>query len=148
MKLTQRQLEKITGLINEEAEVRKNLHESMYENRKKSVAQESFLFENADPSDMPGQLVAALDDEMTNYSQQVLTPINKKVYAELSNMYYDLTGKTVKADILRDNLEEFNSYELEMELVTDIKMAIDRYVLALGKLAVEESGVNSPEGME
>jgi hypothetical protein len=37
MKLTQRQLDKISGLISEEAEVRKNLHENMYESRKQSL---------------------------------------------------------------------------------------------------------------
>jgi hypothetical protein len=153
MKLTQRQLDKIAGLINEEAEVRKNLHESMYESRKQSVVQENFLFEDANPDDMPEQLVSALDDEITNFSQEILnsTPrvsLNKIVYKELSNMYFDMTGKSVDVNILMDNLQEFNAYELEMELMTDIKLAIDRYVLALGKLAVEESGVNSPEGME
>jgi hypothetical protein len=153
MKLTQRQLDKISSLINEEAEVRKNLHESMYESRKQSVVQENFLFEDANPDDMPEQLVSALDDEITNFSQEILnsTPrvsLNKIVYKELSNMYFDMTGKSVDVNILMDNLQEFNAYELEMELMTDIKLAIDRYVLALGKLAVEESGVNSPEGME
>jgi len=153
MKLTQRQLDKINGLIIEEAKVRKELHEGMYESRKQSVVQENFLFDNANPDDMPEQLVSALDDEITNFSQEILnsTPrvsLNKIVYKELLNMYFDMTGKSVDVNILMDNLQEFNAYELEKELMTDIKLAIDRYVLALGKLAVEESGVNSPEGME
>ena len=125
----------------------------MYESRKQSVVQENFLFEDANPDDMPEQLVSALDDEITNFSQEILnsTPrvsLNKIVYKELSNMYYDMTGKSVDVDILMDNLQEFNAYELEMELAMDIKAAIERYVLALGKLAVDESGVSSPEGME
>lgn len=153
MKLTQRQLDKISSLINEEAKVIKNLHEGMYESRKQSVVQENFLFEDANPDDMPEQLVSALDDEITNFSQEILnsTPrvsLNKIVYKELSNMYFDMTGKSVDVNILMDNLQEFNAYELEMELAMDIKAAIERYVLALGKLAVDESGVSSSEGME
>jgi len=124
----------------------------MYESRKQSVVQENFLFEDANPDDMPEQLVSALDDEITNFSQEILnsTPrvsLNKIVYKELSNMYFDMTGKSVDVNILMDNLQEFNAYELEMELAMDIKAAIERYVLALGKLAVNESGVSSPEGM-
>lgn len=148
MKLTQRQLNKIIDLINKESEIRKNLHESMYENRKKSIVQESFLFEDADPNSMPEHLASALDNEMTNYSQSLLSTINKKVYKELSNMYYDMTGSSIDPNVLQDNLEEFDVYEHEMELMTDIKAAIDRYILAIGKAAVEESGVNASGGRE
>lgn len=148
MKLTQRQLDKISGIISEAAEVRKNLREDMYENRKKSVVHESFLFEDADPSKLPAQLVETLDDVMMSYSQDILAPLNRKVYAALSNMYYSMTGKRIIPAVLNDNLQELNAYKLEVDLVHDIKLAIDRYVLAIGKLAVEESGVDAPDGIE
>ena len=151
MKLTQRQLDKIAGLISEEAQVRRNLHESMYESRKKSVIEERFLFEGLDLEKMPEQLVAAVKDEIMGYFQNILNSVPKKsindiLYEELSNMYYDMSGRSIEPEVLKDNLDSYNSdemYSLEVTFLNDIlngevEAATNEYVLGVGKLAVDE----------
>ena len=85
MKLTQRQLGKISGIISEEATMRNNLHESMYENRKQSRINEVFLSEPELPFDaVPDYLRMRIEDD---YSQtnplfsEIVTKFNKVVYS-------------------------------------------------------------------
>lgn len=147
MKLTQRQLDKIAGLISEEAEVRKNLHEGMYENRKKSVLTESLMFEGY--SDVaPENFVSDIDDDMQNYSRDLISGINTKLYKGLAS-FMKLSGiATMTPNSWMDELEAFDVYEHEMQLANDIKTAIDTYALSLAKAAFTVVGPPEEEEPE
>jgi hypothetical protein len=139
MKLTQRQLDKINSLISEEADVRKNLHESMYENRKQSLITESLMFE-AYRDVSPESFVSDIEDYSTNYSQGLITTINTKLYKSLAS-FMKLSGvATMTPNSWMEELEAFDVYEHEMQLANDIKVAIDDYAMALAKAAITVVG--------
>lgn len=145
MKLTQRQLDKISGLINEEAEVRKNLHESMYENRKKSLMTESLMFENETGlEDAPEKFVNDISDDVANYSRDFIPQINGVLYKSLAS-YMKLSGVVnMTPSAWQDELEMYDIYESEMELATDISSAILAYAKRMMEAAVQTASV--PEG--
>lgn len=146
MKLTQRQLDKISGLINEEAEVRKNLHESMYENRKKSLMTESLMFENETGlEDAPEKFVNDISDDVANYSRDFIPQINGVLYKSLAS-YMKLSGVVnMTPSAWQDELEMYDIYESEMELATDISSAILAYAKRMMEAAVQTASV--PEGV-
>jgi len=145
MKLTQRQLDKISGLINEEAEVRKNLHESMYENRKRSLMTESLMFENETGlEDAPEKFVNDISDDVANYSRDFIPQINGVLYKSLAS-YMKLSGVVnMTPSAWQDELEMYDIYESEMELATDITSAILAYAKRMMEAAVQTASV--PEG--
>ena len=145
MKLTKRQLDKISGLINEEAEVRKNLHESMYENRKKSLMTESLMFENETGlEDAPEKFVNDISDDVANYSRDFIPQINGVLYKSLAS-YMKLSGVVnMTPSAWQDELEMYDIYESEMELATDISSAILAYAKRMMEAAVQTASV--PEG--
>jgi hypothetical protein len=142
MKLTQRQLDKIAGLINEEAEVRKNLHESMYENRKKSFMTESLMFENETGlEDAPEKFVNDISDDVSNYSRDFIPQVNGVLYKSLDS-YMKLSGVVdMTPRAWQDELEMYDIYESEMELATDISNAILAYAKRMMKAAVQVASV-------
>ncbi len=145
MKLTQRQLDKINGLISEEAEVRKNLHESMYESRKKSLMSEALMFENETGlEDAPEKFANDIEDDVTNYSRDFIPQINSVLYKSLAS-YMKLSGVVnMTPHAWQDELEMYDIYESEMELATDISSAILAYAKRMMEAAVQVSSV--PEG--
>jgi len=145
MKLTQRQLDKITGLINEEAQVRKNLHESMYENRKQSLMTESLMFEDSSGlEDAPEKFAADIADDVANYSRDFIPQINGVLYKSLAS-YMKLSGIVdMTPSAWQDELEMYDIYESEMELATDISNAIQAYAKRMMEAAVQVASV--PEG--
>lgn len=142
MKLTQRQLNKIASLISEEAEVRKNLHESMYENRKKSLMTESLMFENETGlEDAPEKFVNDISDDVSNYSRDFIPQINGVLYKSLDS-YMKLSGVVdMTPRAWQDELEMYDIYESEMELATDISNAILAYAKRMMKAAVQVASV-------
>lgn len=142
MKLTQRQLDKIACLINEEAEVRKNLHESMYENRKQSLMTESLMFEDASGlEDAPEKFAADIADDVTNYSRDFIPQINGVLYKSLAS-YMKLSGVVdMTPSAWQDELEMYDIYESEMELATDISNAIQAYAKRMMEAAVQVASV-------
>lgn len=145
MKLTQRQLDKIAGLINEEAELRKNLHESMYESKKQSLMTESLMFEDASGlEDAPEKFVNDITDDVTNYSRDFIPQINSALYKSLAS-YMKLSGVVdMTPKTWQDELEMYDIYESEMELATDISSAILAYAKRMMETAVQTTSV--PEG--
>ena len=145
MKLTQRQLDKSGSLINEEAEVRKNLHENMYENRKKSLMTESLMFENETGlEDAPEKFVNDISDDVANYSRDFIPQINGVLYKSLAS-YMKLSGVVnMTPSAWQDELEMYDIYESEMELATDISNAILAYAKRMMEAAVQTASV--PEG--
>lgn len=145
MKLTQRQLDKIGSLINEEAEVRKNLHESMYESRKQSLMTESLMFEDASGlEDAPEKFVNDITDDVTNYSRDFIPQVNGVLYKSLAS-YMKLSGVVdMTPRAWQDELEMYDIYESEMELATDISNAILAYAKRMMEAAVQTASV--PEG--
>lgn len=144
MKLTQRQLDKISGLINDEAEVRKNLHESMYESRKKSLMSEALMFEETGLEDAPEKFVNDIEDDVLNYSRDFIPQINGVLYKSLAS-YMKLSGVVnMTPSAWQDELEMYDIYESEMELATDISNAIQTYAKRMMEVAVQVASV--PEG--
>lgn len=145
MKLTQRQLNKIASLISEEAEVRKNLHESMYESRKQSLMTESLMFEDASGlEDAPENFVNDITDDVTNYSRDFIPQVNSVLYKSLAS-YMKLSGVVdMSPRAWQDELEMYDIYESEMELATDISNAILAYAKRMMEAAVQTASV--PEG--
>lgn len=137
MKLTQRQLDKINGLISEEAEVRKNLHESMYETRKKSLMSEALMFENETGlEDAPEKFANDIEDDVLNYSRDFIPQINSVLYKSLAS-YMKLSGVVnMTPSAWQDELEMYDIYESEMELATDISNAIQAYAKRMMEAAV------------
>ena len=146
MKLTQRQLDKIAGLINEEAELRKNLHESMYENKKKSLMTESLMFEDASGlEDAPEKFVNDITDDVTNYSRDFIPQVNSALYKSLAS-YMKLSGVVdMTPRAWQDELEMYDIYESEMELATDISSAILAYAKRMMEAAVQTTSVHEGE---
>jgi len=142
MKLTQRQLDKIAGLINEEAEVRKNLHESMYNDRKQSLMTESLMFEDASGlEDAPEKFANDISDDITNYSRDFIPQINGVLYKSLAS-YMKLSGVVnMTPSAWQDELEMYDIYESEMELATDISNAIQAYAKRMMEAAVQVASV-------
>ena len=142
MKLTQRQLDKIAGLINEEAELRKNLHESMYENKKKSLMTESLMFEDASGlEDAPEKFVNDITDDVTNYSRDFIPQVNSALYKSLAS-YMKLSGVVdMTPRAWQGELEMYDIYESEMELATDISSAILAYAKRMMEAAVQTTSV-------
>lgn len=145
MKLTQRQLDKINGLISEEAEVRKNLHESMYESRKKSLMSEALMFEDASGLEgAPEKFASDIEDDVTNYSRDFIPQINTVLYKSLAS-YMKLSGVVnMTPSAWQDELEMYDIYESEMELAADIANAIQAYAKRMMEAAVQVASV--PEG--
>ena len=146
MKLTQRQLDKIAGLINEEAELRKNLHESMYENKKKSLMTESRMFEDASGlEEAPEKFVNDITDDVTNYSRDFIPQVNSALYKSLAS-YMKLSGVVdMTPRAWQDELEMYDIYESEMELATDISSAILAYAKRMMEAAVQTTSVHEGE---
>ena len=146
MKLTQRQLDKIAGLINEEAELRKNLHESMYENKKKSLMTESLMFEDASGlEDAPEKFVNDITDDVTNYSRDFIPQVNSALYKSLAS-YMKLSGVVdMTPRAWQGELEMYDIYESEMELATDISSAILAYAKRMMEAAVQTTSVHEGE---
>jgi len=141
MKLTQRQLDKINGLISEEAEVRKNLHESMYENRKKSLMSEALMFEESGLEGAPEKFVKDIEDDVTNYSRDFIPQINRVLYRSLAS-YMRLSGVVnMTPSAWEDELEMHDIYEAQMELATDISNAIQAYAKRMMEAAVQVASV-------
>lgn len=147
MKLTQRQLDKIAGLINEEAELRKTLHQGMYENREKSLMTESLMFEGYEDVS-PESFVSEIEDYSTNYSRDLISGINAKLYKSLAS-FMKLSGVAIMTpNSWMDELEAFDIYEHEMQLADDIKTAIDNYAKSLAKAAITVVGPPEEEAKE
>lgn len=142
MKLTQRQLDKIGSLINEEAEVRKNLHENMYKSRKQSLMSEALMFEDA--SGLEGaseKFVQDISDDVTEYSRDFIPQINGVLYKSLAS-YMKLSGVVdMTPRAWQDELEMYDIYESEMELATDISNAILAYAKRMMEAAVQVADV-------
>lgn len=145
MKLTQRQLNKISGLINEEAEVIKGLHEGMYESRQKSLMSEALMFEDVSGLEgAPEKFVNDITDDITNYSRDFIPKINAVLYRSLAS-YMKLSGVVNMTPAAWENeLEMYDIYESEMELATDISNAILAYAKRMMEAAVQTASV--PEG--
>jgi hypothetical protein len=146
MKLTQRQLDKIGSLINEEAEVRKNLHESMYENKKKSLMNEALMFEGVSGlEDAPEKFANDIADDVTNYSRDFIPQINGVLYKSLAS-YMKLSGVVnMTPRAWEDELEMYDIYEAQMELATDISNAIQVYAKRMMEAAVQVAAVPEEE---
>lgn len=142
MKLTQRQLDKIAGLINEEAEVRKNLHESMYDSRRQSLMTESLMFENETGlEDAPEKFVNDITDDVTNYSREFIPQINGVLFKSLAS-YMKLSGVVnMTPRAWEDELEMYDIYESQMELAIDISNAILAYAKKIMEAAVQVASV-------
>jgi hypothetical protein len=150
MKLTQRQLDKIAGLIDEEAKVRNELHESMYSNRKNSVLNESLMFEDRGSlKELPQSFVSDIDDDVNAYVQeQMLSKIRSKIFKSLSE-YMRLSGYNMTPGQWHDELEGFDvHYESEMELMTDIREAILKYAKDVIEAAVMAIGPDEEPSKE
>ena len=141
MKITKRHLDKIAGILKEEANIRKDLHNKMYENRNKSVINESLLFENDLHLDaIPGRIVNELDDETHDLSKEFLTTVNNVIYQQLADLMTKAGADKRSPAVWMDDLEEFESYTLEIELVATIAEAIQNYAKQVGELAVHSLG--------
>lgn len=150
MKLTQRQLDKISSLISEEAEVRKNLHEGMYENRKKSVLSESLMFNESDagsddPRLWPETFANNIADDMTNYSRDLLVQINSKLYKSLAAYMKSNGSVAMSPAAWQDELEAFDIYEHEMELASTIANAIQDYAMRMMEAAIQSASPPTEE---
>lgn len=141
MKLTQRQLGKISGIISEEATMRNNLHESMYENRKQSRINEVFLSEPELPFDaVPDYLRMRIEDD---YSQtnplfsEIVTKFNKVVYSALSDLMKQAGKDDKNAIEWESELSELGSDDAEKELYTDLLVAMTSYAQNVGQIAID-----------
>ena len=142
MKLTQRQLDKIAGLINEEANVRKELHEGMYNSRKNSVISEALMFEeHGSLSSMPQKFVQDVENEFNAAAQDMLSmKIRTLVYKALSG-HMRHHGYTMSANQWMDELDGFDvNYEAEMEFVNDLTNSMLEYAKKVAEAAVMAVG--------
>jgi uncharacterized protein YehS (DUF1456 family) len=159
MKLTQRQLDKIAGLINEEANVRKELHESMYSNRKKSVVNEMLMSEAEMSAEaVPDYLRMAIEDEFlsspNSITSALLKAVNSLIYQNLS----DLMKKTGKESWSPMEWEkeislDGNNTDLEMNFCNDLsdseefKSILQNYAMSIANAALA-LGSSSDEDLE
>jgi len=153
MKLTQRQLDKISGLISEEAKVRKELHEGMYESRKQSLMSESLMFEgtvdiNEDPEGFVQKFVEDIENDVAEYSREFvgnpaknIVPINRILYKSIAD-YMTLSGvvgennRAMSASDWEDELEMSDIYEFQMDLQDMVFKAIQVYAKQIMETAV------------
>lgn len=146
MKLTNRQLKSVTDLLVKEEDEKKRIQMNAFKNKKNSFINESFLFEDATTlANIPEQLLQNIDNFSTDYSQSHLDKVRKEVYRTLASLLQKATGQSMSGDILDEELEAYDVYEYEMQLVTDIKAAIDNYADAIAKAAITMVGDSSSE---
>jgi hypothetical protein len=141
MKLTQRQLDKINGLIIEEAKVRKELHEGMYESRKQSLMSESLMFEGTGLEGAVEKFSQDIEQDVIDYSQDLIVGINRVLYKSLAD-YMKLSGVVNMTPMTwEDELEMHDIYESQMELANDISAAIQTYAKRMMEAAVQVASV-------
>jgi hypothetical protein len=141
MKLTQRQLDKISGLISEEAKVRKELHEGMYESRKQSLMSESLMFEGTGLEGAVEKFSQDIEQDVIDYSQDLIVGINRVLYKSLAD-YMKLSGVVNMTPMTwEDELEMHDIYESQMELANDISAAIQTYAKRMMEAAVQVASV-------
>jgi hypothetical protein len=150
MKLTQRQLDKIAGLIDEEAKVRKELHEGMYNSRKNSVISEALMFEaSGELENLPSEFVKDIEGEFSELSQDVLSSkVRVMVYRILSG-YMKHYGYNMSPSQWIQELDGFDEiYEAEMEFVSDVASAITEYGRKVAEVAVMSIGPSEDSSKE
>lgn len=141
MKLTQRQLDKISGIINEEAEVRKELHESMYNSRKQSLMSEALMFEGTGLENAVEKFSEDIEQDVIDYSRELLMGIDRVLYRSLAD-YMKLSGVATMTPMgWQDELEMYDIYESQMELANDIAAAIQTYAKRMMEAAVQVASV-------
>ena len=147
MKLTQRQLDKIAGIISEEAEVRKNLHEGMYNSRKNSVISEALMFEeHGSLKSMPEEFVQDIESDFNASAQDLLSSkFRGLVYKTLAG-YMRHYGHNMTPSQWEDELDGFDlHYEAEMEFVTDLTNSMLAFAKKVAETAVMAIGLEEEE---
>jgi len=146
-KISPKNLKEITNILKEESTLRHNIRNEMYDSKKKSLMTESLMFEGY--SDVaPEDFVRDVNDDMKNYSRDLISVINTKLYRRLSS-FMKLSGiATMTPNSWMDELEAFDVYEHEMQLANDIKEALDTYALSLAKAAFTVVGPPEEEETE
>lgn len=145
MKLTQRQLDKIAGLINEEAEVRKNLHESMYESRKKSLLEQYLMFEGeGNLENLPKGFVDSISDDIANYSREVFSTVHSMIYESLATYMKSREFSELDAGEWMDEIEPFIEYEEQQNVAIDISERILAYAELIATNAATVANPASP----
>ena len=137
MKLTQRQLDKISSLINEEAEVRKNLHESMYENRKLSLLNEA---PELDLEAVPDYDRMRAEDEYSRPNDlfnDFIKQINIVVYSALSEYMKQAEKEDREPKEWESEMHEIGGEAAEIELFTDLSLAVTSYAQNVAQIAVD-----------
>lgn len=149
MKLTQRQLNTISGLIKEESIDRSNLSKKMYNNRNKSRINEIYLFEGEiSPTDASKHLVDMVDELTLDYAQASIRAIDKMIYSKLSAVMMKTGIQKTPAQWMEE-LEDLDSvYTLRQDLATDIQSVITNYAEKIANAAVDSSESNDSEEIE
>ena len=140
MKLTNRQLQSINNILVKEDHQKNSKFQNDMQHKKLSLRNETMLFEDINVSDIPQQLVNDLDDFSLDYSQGQISKINKLVYQSLASLLQKATGESMRAEMLAEELEEFDVYEHEMALASDIREAICTYARAIAEEAMAMVG--------
>jgi hypothetical protein len=149
MKLTIRQLKSVVDILMKEEQEKVSLEKASTKAKKNSAVNESLLFE-ASPglSDIAAEFSNDMDDFSLDYSQDVIPRLDKEIYKSLAELIKRRTKVNMSWMSLQEEMEPFGTYELQMELATDIKTAIDKYIASLGKAAVEMLGPEEDEATQ
>lgn len=143
MKLTQRQLDKINSLILEEAQVRRNLHESMYENRKASLLNEA---PELQLDAVPDYVRMRAEDEYSGTNEVFNTfmkQVNEVVYSALSEYMKQATEDDREPIEWESEMHELGGESAEMELFTDLLGAVTSYAQNVAQIAVDSVSVEN-----
>ena len=138
MKISRRQFEQISSIMQDEAAERRHLHNEMYSNKKKSMINENFMFE-ADLTDNIAAIVEfELDQETYDVGMSALSAFEKLLYKKLSELVSRAGGQRVSPVVMQDDLEDFDEDGLmsaQQELTSDISTALHKYAQEVALLA-------------
>jgi len=100
---------------------------------------ETLLFEaDMHPDVVPAALEEALSDDVIDMAEKLLSDVDKPLYKSLAAMIQKAGGEKVSANVLMDDLEDFDSdglMELQKEIVSDIMALINNYIQQIAMLA-------------
>lgn len=144
MKLTNRQLKSVMDILMKEENEKKRIEMQSLKNKKNSLVNESFLFEDTIKlADIPEELLQNINDFCLNHAQGQIDKIRTKVYKSLAVLLQKATRQSMSAETLEVELEAYDVSEYEQQLARDIEAAIDNYAEAIAGAAITMVGGDS-----
>lgn len=138
MKLTRRQLNKITEMIDNEADLELRLRNRSAALKRKSMLNEALLQE-VSSDDIPNIVATEIGDDNFLVSQETISTVDDYLFDSIARNITSVTGERISGSVLKDDMIDFDSdgmMEIQMELLADIAAAIDKYAHEIATFAL------------